>query len=1660
MANNFQSTTTSKAQSFGKGMMKDTTDIYMTDGLWYNAINAINNSHLGEVGSIGNEQSNQYCTASTYDIIGFAHYKDKKWLLFTTDDKNSEIGIFDESDCSYSVVVAASEGVCLGFKKTHMITSQIKENYDCSFSAYWQDGLNPDRTMNIENPPFKLKAKTNVCDPDVIDTPRILDCEKIRLNPLVKQPCLTIKKAEGSGQLNNGSYMAVVAYSSDGLKLTDYSTPTQPQGLWQDSGIGGGLEVNLSNLDDDYEEYELVIIAVIGQQAIAKKIGYYSTNQTKVTVDVISASLETVPLNNIPLQTLIYEKSDKMFSVNNYLIRTGVTSQPYLNYQKLANQIAVEWVAVEYDKQYYWNGGNNVGYMRDEVYSFFIRWVYNTGSKTASYHIPGRASIPSDLTTVATPDVVDSTQNKNWQVYDTSTGGPVNGATLPDGGIIKAKGSMAYWESTERYPANQDIWGTLCNTPIRHHKMPSNETHHIHDKTGEKIYVLGVDFSNIAHPVDSNNNPIPDIVGYEILRGSREGNKTIVSKGIFSNMLEFNINGKGTKKKGLLANYPYNDLRPDPFLSDDYTILDNNVNTGAWDSSSQLSNYKQDYLAFSSIETHFLRPALGGNHIKIYTEEIGTSTGSFKIPYKHPRFKFLTDASLGLGLFIGLGLAVVDVLGRTTVEGGNNIVAAPFGAGAEFNAKATRSGGEGSIFSDLIGGGVLSAVSAGGQFFITGATVGAGLLIAGLSYYLPKGMNAVFDIIKNLTNYRDFCLQYDSHGFYNNYLPVSNSASGSAPPSFSRAVAPNMGRYVGMHVQDFDSTYRINNWNRGKFICLKLTSNLPNPITVDDSKKTIKNVSGLTHQSPFNEFTSQIVQYYGAIKVDYQNQYGQLDSIIQLPVESCIKESLSTTSGTRTSGVLFGGDTYINRYTEKNPYYFFNTWMMGEPDGYNFDYRAYVNGPAPRYYAAYWDYDASDFNIKINFVWAMPPFTFTINSPSDYYRFDQGPSVKSGILVKKDAWFYLFYNGVREYYTESEFNIAFRDYGEDDTQKFYDVHGYSFNNLDVMFRSDLITKPVYFKYDLSLSTARLFNNFKSFGYMLPRSYDPKVYSTCFEYQPYRAIYSLQQQSGMRRDNWKNFLPANVKDFPGKINAIKPLNASGAIMLFNSNEPVYFPGVDQLQTNGGVKVTIGDGGLFQGTSQSLANADDAFAYGSSISSRATINTPYGMFFVSQQQGKIFQSNGQSLEEISRVGMKHWFAEYLPSKLLQMYPDFPLYDNPVAGIAVQAIFDSTYELIYFTKRDYIPLRTDFKFDDPSGVPYIGGAVTQVLPPAPPEHTYNGNAKCNFMLVSQSNEIESGNGVTLKWTTTDVVSVVFEPNIVNNPTMLNGEVTVYPSESTTYILKGYDADNNYTQCFIQITVKSSATKTFTPFTDAKYFTPCNWTVSYDPKNKMWISFHSWEPTLLMPSSTHFFTIKGKSIWKHNELNNSYCNYYGKNYQWEIEFPIVTPNQVTTLKSFEYYLDVYKFVNDDRDFVHILDENFDRAIIYNTEQISGWLVLKPKLKNDPLSIIAQRKLTSQGFEIYFSKEENKYRFNQFWDITDNRGEFISPSPVEPMWKTDCSGYKKVANAKYMDFNKPPTQCKKFRHYGNTVIFSKSISNDLKMLFKLSNVKLNQSPR
>ena len=252
-----------------------------------------------------------------------------------------------------------------------------------------------------------------------------------------------------------------------------------------------------------------------------------------------------------------------------------------------------------------------------------------------------------------------------------------------------------------------------------------------------------------------------------------------------------------------------------------------------------------------------------------------------------------------------------------------------------------------------------------------------------------------------------------------------------------------------------------------------------------------------------------------------------------------------------------------------------------------------------------------------------------------------------------------------------------------------------------------------------------------------------------------------------------------------------------------------------------------------------------------------------------------------------------------------------------------------------------------------------------------------------------------------------------------------------------------------------------------DPNYFEKIEWTVSYDPKNKMWLSFHDWHPSFMIPSYSHFFTIKGNSFWKHNERFDSFTNYYNvddadptKDYGWEVEYNIVTPNQITTLRSIEYYMEAYKYYNDGKDMFHILDENFNRAIIYNSEQVSPLLSLNIKNKNNPLQPLQYPIVGPVNTQILASKEENKYRFNNFYDITLDRHEFPSTNPIVPMFITSPNGYRKIINPAYVDVFKPAIEHKKFRHFGNKIILRKTQSGDKKMLLKLVNSKMLNSPK
>jgi hypothetical protein len=1580
-----QNTSSVHTEVFNKGLYKDINDIYISEGQWTHARNVVNNSSSGDVGVIGNEQANVLCTQAPYQIIGTVYIGDGTWAIYSTnnhtieDNLPSEIGLFDENTCSYYTIVNDTLSACkLNFSKVSPIIGVSKSNADCTTQLYWDDGFNPSRTLNIgdgdnwpnldvygkwpgvpyKQIPAPADIDNNNPDCDITIPTNDIDCDALRLAALTSIPCITVEKGIGLGSLPNGSYQATIAYTVNSIKVTDYVTISNVQPLWSHENVNGSLDIFFDNLDSDYDEFELVVISFINQQTVAKSIGVYSTNVKKVSLDLIDNALPSVPIEQIPLRTPAYEKSDAMYKVNNYLVRVGPTTSLDFNYQPKANKIKAKWVAVKYPADYYYKGGNKTSFMRDEVYSFFIRWVYNTGDKSASYHIPGRSSKTSDIFLVNGPDAGNDVSLERWKVESTASITSYASSSLQDGGVVVLSGDMGYWESTERYPDNKpDQWAELCGKQIRHHKFPEDAiyadnraalaTVRNYDPADNTIVVLGVEFENIEFPVDNQGNPITNIVGYEILRGSREGHRSILAKGIINNMREYDIPNDISNKTGLYVNYPYNYTGYDPFLGRDKQLVnDNKVYTqtrgGAYrdndlfdgntanDDVILFDGVKDDIFSFHSPETTFRNPFLSASELKVYGTLTGAVTGRFKEVDNHPKHKLITDT-----LFILSSVAGVAI-GNTAANTADGGPLAQLELFAKYVALSTplsaSTGGFDLGLASIIGGLALTAVYKSMLF----------------TYFYIQATDNIMEGVKSFSKYQQYALQYVSHGFYSNF---EYAATGQRRRSVDKS------SYLQSANQDYTENFTINNNLRAKTVVLTTNSTL-NRDNRDNTLFTVNNIANSENGRvrPANTSKSDVyatpweflqnsttVTKYAALKVAIDNQYGQLEQIKQIPV-GCIQLWNRGYNQKDRTDVIFGGDVYINRYTEKNTFFYFSKWLENLPNGTEYDYRLYNMLPYPRYWM-----DTNKFE-STNFISGILGGFSASTLPNDFHHLDR--QKLSGFLILKNAYMYLFNSGIRDFYVESEINLALRDYEEDRGKRHYDF--YTYTDYESLFDPSYIRDINYYKYDYSLSLVKHYSSFISWGNLQARSYDPNVAEQCYTHYPERVIYSLPQESELLKDNWRQYLANNYYDFDSRVIAMKPIGGTGAIIMLENQSPILMKGVEEIDLNSGTKLTIGDGGLFNGQPlQNIINVDSEIEYGSCQSRLSVVNTPAGIFYLSRNQGKVFNFS-QGLNDISRVGMKWWFNEFLPFSILEDFPEFDLLDNTIVGVGCQSVYDNDNEVIFFLKKDY-KLKPQFK-----------GKVI-----------YDQNGK--FL------------------------------ELVTGSTILLG--------------------------------------------NSKYFDNASWTVSYDVKGKSWISFHDWHPNLVLGSKLKFLTVLNNQIWKHNDVCNLYCNFYGVPYPFEIEYVQNQGQEVTTTRSVEYALECYTFDETCNNKYHQLTQNFDEAVIYNTEQISGILRLT-LTPTSPYAILNYPQINTSNIDILYSKVEQKYRFNQFWDITNDRA-----NPV-PMWLVEPNGYIRNINTSYVNYNKGATERKKFRHYVNRVLLRKVFSGTSKFLFKVANNKLLKSFR
>ena len=653
-----------------KSMLNGTIESWNGDGFW-----------------ITNELSNEICFKypNGYKLNGKIKLNNDEYLLLFITPNSNEIGLLDSTQCKYTVWANSK---CLGFNEDYWIDGVYKYNQVCeSRSVYIVDGLNPDRVLEIDKPSPKVQIGNK---PDACKTPvysNELDCNQLLANSLIKFPC--IKLSKGTGILPDGKYRIGFVYTDEEQAISDVIISSEIV-LYDNNQ--NGLDVQLTGIDTRNKDYRLILLTSNRNGTNNYNLGVFNTAQTSYFV---TDTGNTPPIGTEELFTISspFTISSHIAVVNNQLIKASVQKPPELHYQPFANQILSNWVVkrVPANQAY-----KHPQYNRDELAVFFIEWVDASGNRTSAFPIPNNT--PSKNSSIVNNKDVfelrvkceDNKEVRNWEIYNTAN---IREDLREDFRCddtceqIILRGEFGYFESEDKYPDDtfiykgreQAVFGNLACTPIKIHKFPNNcLTNHYYKCEGcngaEFIDVLGVEFTNIQHPVDLDGNPRKDIVGYRILRANKAGNETILSKGIISNMLIDEVN-----PDVLFPNFPYNDLRENPFISKKKTtnpIFSKERNFQPY------TKYSQTKFTYISPETSYTVPQQG-TEFMLYNEQIGYVEATVEETYKHPKAKLMTDFSHVLAGVVGVATGAINYNGNqcktTSVVKGETVTTGKIG---------------------------------------------------------------------------------------------------------------------------------------------------------------------------------------------------------------------------------------------------------------------------------------------------------------------------------------------------------------------------------------------------------------------------------------------------------------------------------------------------------------------------------------------------------------------------------------------------------------------------------------------------------------------------------------------------------------------------------------------------------------------------------------------------------------------------------------------------------------------------------------------------------------------------------------------------------------------------------------------------------------------
>lgn len=160
-----------------------------------------------------------------------------------------------------------------------------------------------------------------------------------------------------------------------------------------------------------------------------------------------------------------------------------------------------------------------------------------------------------------------------------------------------------------------------------------------------------------------------------------------------------------------------------------------------------------------------------------------------------------------------------------------------------------------------------------------------------------------------------------------------------------------------------------------------------------------------------------------------------------------------------------------------------------------------------------------------------------------------------------------------------------------------------------------------------------------------------------------------------------------------------------------------------------------------------------------------------------------------------------------------------------------------------------------------------------------------------------------------------------------------------------------------------------------------------------------------------------KSAATYKHLTNVKLYNNFYNKIEPYIIEYPFSYKFQDEILQSVQDYSKVFTYLkNQDNLFdnnlkIQIDDKWFNKAVLYNSQQSSGLLLLEQKPKNNMTAQFSFPKYNVNSKTILYTKSDNFYQFNTFWALQKDS--------QQPLFLNSCESLSidKIINELNMDY-------------------------------------------